>query len=236
VTPVSQNGATPSMNGVSQSDYLNRLAGHLIVIEGPDGVGRSTLMRLLKEWLEDRGFGVVDTGLTRSRLAGPGIKQAKTGHTLDPITTSLFYATDFADRVERQIEPALEAGMIALSDRYVYSMITRASVRGVDREWLESIYRFVPPPDVVIYLDAEPEVLLQRVINKGGIDFWESGQDFLGFGDPYQSFIEYQSRLISEFRALAVEHKFRTVPAHGSVSDVFRAALSELQQSSIRAI
>ena len=55
-------------------------------------MGRSTQVALLKEWLEDRGYAVLDTGLVRSELAGPGIKRAKQGHTLDPITLNLFYA------------------------------------------------------------------------------------------------------------------------------------------------
>ena len=91
------------------------LPGRLIVIEGTDGVGRSTHIALLKEWLEDRGIAVLDTGLTRSELAGPGIKRAKEGNTLDPFTLNLFYATDFWDRLERQIFPALRAGMVALT-------------------------------------------------------------------------------------------------------------------------
>src|SRR5207302_116574 len=71
------------------------LPGRLVVIEGTDGVGRSTQVALLKEWLEDRGYAVLDTGLARSELAGPGIKRAREGHTLDPITLNLFYATDY---------------------------------------------------------------------------------------------------------------------------------------------
>ena len=93
------------------------LPGRLIVIEGVDGVGRSTQIALLREWLEARGYGVVHTGLTRSALAGRGIQRAKRGHTLDPITLNLLYATDFWDRLERQIIPALQAGMVALVDR-----------------------------------------------------------------------------------------------------------------------
>src|SRR5687768_9088342 len=82
------------------------LPGRLIVIEGVDSVGRSTQIALLREWLEARGYAVINTGLTRSELAGRGIKRAKRGNTLDPLTLNLFYATDFWDRLERQIIPA----------------------------------------------------------------------------------------------------------------------------------
>src|SRR6266704_3668561 len=91
---------------------LTDLTGKLIVIEGTDGVGRSTQIDLLMPWLEQQGRAVVDTGLSRSALAGKGIKQAKEGHTLGPLTLSLFYATDFADRLESEIVPALRAGFV----------------------------------------------------------------------------------------------------------------------------
>jgi len=51
------------------------------------------------------------------------------------ITLSLFYATDFADRLENEIIPALRAGFIVLTDRYIYSLMARAIVRGADPEW-----------------------------------------------------------------------------------------------------
>ena len=86
------------------------LPGRLVVIEGTDGVGRSTQLSLLRPWLESSGYAVMDTEMTRSVLAGAGLKQAKAGHTLGPITLNLFYATDFVDRFESQILPALRAG------------------------------------------------------------------------------------------------------------------------------
>ncbi|MGH7971744.1 MAG: dTMP kinase, partial [Limisphaerales bacterium] len=94
---------------------LDNLPGKLIVIEGTDGVGRSTQIQLLKPWLEQQGRAVVDTGMTRSKLAGKGIKQAKQGHTLGRVTLNLFYATDFADRLENEIVPALRAGFVVLT-------------------------------------------------------------------------------------------------------------------------
>src|SRR5678809_1676318 len=114
---------------------LEELKGKLIVIEGTDGVGRSTHIGLLKEWLESKGHAVLDTGMTRSALAGKGLKAAKEGHTLGGITMSLFYATDFADRLEHEIIPALRAGFVVLTDRYIYSLMARALVRAMDPGW-----------------------------------------------------------------------------------------------------
>src|SRR5438046_1616313 len=111
---------------------LTELRGRLIVIEGPDGVGRSTQVAMLKAWLESNGHAVLDTGMTRSALAGKGIKAAKEGHTLGGVTMSLFYATDFADRLENEMIPALRAGFVVLTDRYTFSLMARATVRGAD--------------------------------------------------------------------------------------------------------
>src|SRR6185295_20093833 len=109
---------------------LSELKGKMVVLEGTDGVGRSTHVSLLKQWLENTGHAVLDTGMTRSALAGEGLREAKEGHTLGGITMTLFYATDFADRLENEMIPALRAGFIVLTDRYTYSLMARALVRG----------------------------------------------------------------------------------------------------------
>jgi dTMP kinase len=225
VTDVRFYGERPP--GIEEDSY----PGRLIVVEGTDGVGRSTQVGLVKEWLEDRGYAVLDTGLVRSELAGPGIKRAKEGHTLDPITLNLFYATDFWDRMERQIVPALRAGMVALVDRYVFSLISRAVVRGVSDEWMENLYGFALVPDLVIYLDIDVEHLLPRVLMKTGFDYWESGLDYLSEPDVYRSFVRYQTALLEEYLRLAERHRFSVVDARGSISAVFRVVRDEVDRA-----
>jgi dTMP kinase len=200
----------------------DELPGRLIVLEGTDGVGRSTHISLLTEWLEARGYAVVNTGLRRSELAGRGIERAKRGNTLDSMTLNLLYATDFADRLERQILPALRAGMVALVDRYIFSLMSRAIVRGLDRAWLENLFGFALVPDLVIYLDIDIPHLLPRVLTSTGFDYWESGQDYLPGQDVFNSFVAYQSDVLVELRRLADEHHFVTVDARGTIHDVFR--------------
>src|SRR5215212_8100432 len=160
--------------GVEREDY----PGKLIVIEGTDGVGRSTHTALLRTWLEARGHAVLDTGMTRSVLAGRGIKEAKQGHTLGRLTMQLFYATDFADRLENQMLPALRAGFIVLTDRYIYSLIARAIVRGSNPDWIKSVYGLALKPDAVFYMRAGVADLIPRVLRSTtGFDYWESGMD-----------------------------------------------------------
>ena len=204
------------------------LSGRLIVIEATDRTGRSTQVAFLKEWLEAGGYAVLDTGLTRSDLAGPGIQRAKEGHTLDPITLNLFYAADFWDRLEREVIPALRAGMVVIADRYIFSLIARAVVRGVSTKWMEDLYGFALIPDRVIYLDIDVEQLLPRIVGSTGFDYWESGQDFLSTREVFDSFVQYQRLLLEEFRRLAERHDFTVIDARGTVADVYEALRTEV--------
>ncbi len=189
------------------------LPGRLIVIEGTDSVGRSTQLRLLRPWLESSGYAVADTEMTRSELVGAGLKQAKEGHTLGTITLNLFYATDFVDRFESQILPALRAGFIVLTDRYIYSLIARALVRGADPQWIRSIYGLALKPDAIFYLKISLEDLIPRVLQKGGFDYWESGMDMRLGDDLFESFVNYQTRLLACFDDLAAEYDFQVLDA-----------------------
>jgi dTMP kinase len=199
-----------------------KYSGRLIVVEGADGVGRSTHTALLRTWLESRGHAVLDTGMTRSVLAGRGIKEAKTGHTLGRLTMQLFYATDFVDRLENEMLPALRSGFIVLTDRYVYSAIARAEVRGMDASWIRSIYGVALIPDAVFYLrvNSAPE-LVERVLASGRrFDYWESGMDISPGRDFYDSFIEYQSQMLKVFDRMSGEYGFHVVDASRSINRV----------------
>ena len=200
---------------------LDELKGTLIVLEGTDGVGRSTHIGLLKQWLENHGHAVLDTGMTRSALAGKRLKQAKEGHTLGGITMSLFYATDFADRLESEIIPALRAGFVVLTDRYIYSLMARAVVRGADPDWLREVYGFALKPDAIFYLRLNIDDLVTRVLQSTGFDYWESGMDLHMGEDMYDSFVRYQKWLLAEFDKMVETYGFGVVDASGSVEDVF---------------
>ncbi len=219
-------------------DYAE-LQGKLIVIEGPDAVGRSTQVRRLKPWLEEFGHAVLDTGMARSALAGKGIKEAKAGNTLGPITMTLYYATDFADRLENEIIPALRAGFVVLTDRYIFSIMARAIARGENRTWIERTAGFALVPHAVFYLRADVKDLISRVVvGRGAFDYWESGLD-LHFGrDMYESFVRYQSRLIEVFDDMAGPYGFQVINASQPSVRVFEAlqsAISKIVQMEVPA-
>lgn len=197
------------------------LKGHLIVIEGADGVGRSTQIALLKQWLEITGHAVLATRLTRSALAGKGLRRAKKGTTLGRLTMTLFYATDFADRLVHEIIPALKAGFVVLTDRYVYTLMARALVRGIDPDWICEVYGFALKPDCVLYLRAGVDDLVSRMLQQGGFDYWESGMDIRLGDDMYESFVEYQQRIMGRFDKMAEDYGFRVIDASRSIEEIF---------------
>jgi dTMP kinase len=204
--------------GVDRSE----LQGKLIVIEGPDAVGRSSQVLRLRPWLEELGHAVLDTGMARSALAGKGIRQAKEGNTLGPVTMTLYYLTDFADRLENEIIPALRAGFVVLTDRYIFSIMARAIARGEHRSWIERTAGFALAPHLVLYLRADVKELISRVVvGRGAFDYWESGMD-LRFGrDMYESFVRYQDKLIRVFDRLAEPYGFEVIDASCSADEVF---------------
>jgi dTMP kinase len=187
--------------------------GVLITIEGTDGVGRSTQVSLLREWLEVQGYGVVETGWTRSPLIGSTISRAKQARVLNRLTYSLLYAADFADRLEKEILPALRNGFVVLADRYVFTAFARDVVRGADPQWVRDLFGFAPVPHLVLYLQIDVPTLIHRVIARGAIDYFESGMDMALGDDPFDSFKRYQTLLIREYNKLAREFGFHTVNA-----------------------
>ena len=209
----------------------SELQGKLIVIEGPDSVGRSTQVARLRPWLEELGHAVLDTGMARSALAGKGIRRAKEGNTLGPLTMTLYYLTDFADRLENEIIPALRAGFVVLTDRYIFSIMARAIARGEARAWIEHTTGFAIVPHLVLYLRADVKDLITRVVvGKGSFDYWESGLDH-GFGrDMYESFVRYQTRLVHVFDRLSGPYGFKTVDAGRPADQVFETLRAEISR------
>lgn len=210
---------------------VSNLQGRLIVIEGPDAVGRSTQIGLLRRWLEQEGHAVLDSGMARSALAGKGIKMAKEGNTLQPITMTLFYTVDFADRLENEIIPALRAGFVVLIDRYIYSIMARAVARGEDRRWIEQVAGFALVPHSIYYLRADVESLVSRVVlGRGAFDYWESGMDLRFGADMYESFVKYQTRLIKALDSMVEPYDFTVIDANQPVEKIFRALQRQISR------
>jgi dTMP kinase len=211
-------------HGIPRVD-LDQVAGKLIAVEGADGSGRSTQIAKLVEWLEGGGHATVQVGLKRSTLVSEELEQAQHGNILSRTTLSLFYATDFADQLENIILPALKAGFIVLADRYIYTLMARDMVRGMDEAWLKNLYGIALEPDAVFYLNVPPEELVQRTFAKNAaLDYWESGMDLGLSRDMFDSFMKYQTAMAKTFRQLQTTYGFTIVDGNRS-SDAINAEL-----------
>ncbi len=197
------------------------IKGRLIVIEGPDASGRSTQIGMITTKLEADGHAVLNTGLRRSELVSVGIVEAKREHMLGRRTMSLFYAADFADQLENKIIPALRSGYIVLADRYIYTLMARDAVRGIGKRWSHQLFGFAIVPDLVFYLDVDPNELVHRVFQKNMfLDYYESGADMGLSDDMYESFIIYQHMIAKEFRTMQKRYNLVLVDGNRSIPEI----------------
>lgn len=209
---------------------VTKLTGKLIVLEGADGSGRSTQILLLKNWLEERGYAVVDVGIKRSPLISVELDRARQGNTLGPTTMGLFYATDFMDQLKNVIIPALRAGFIVLADRYIYTLMARDMVRGADFEWVRNLYGLAIIPDIVFYLKVSPRKLIERRWKKANaMDYWESGMDLGLSRDWVESFLMYQKKLNQIYNRLHEIYGFVIINGNKSINAVFSDLIKKIE-------
>lgn len=214
-----------------------QMKGRLVVIEGPDASGRSTQIGMITTRLEAEGHAVLNTGLKRSELVSEGIMEAKRQLVLGRRTMSLFYAADFADQLENKIIPALRAGYIVLADRYIYTLMARAAVRKENRNWLHQLFGFAIVPDLVFYLDVDPDELVHRVFQKNTfLDYFESGADLGLSDDMYESFIVYQRMIAKEFQRMQRRYSLLIINGNRTIEEINSDLQKKIQHflSSIR--
>lgn len=199
------------------------IKGSFIVIEGPDASGRSTQIQKVTTKLEADGHAVINAGLRRSDLISKGIIEAKRNFLIGRKTMALYYAADFADQLENKIIPALKAGFIVISDRYIYTLIARSSARGINKNWLHNLFSFAIKPDLVFYLDVDPYNLIHRVFQKNySLDYYESGADLGISNDIYDSFIKYQYSLKKEFEKMRSRYGLINIDGNRNIGEVYQ--------------
>jgi len=197
------------------------ISGTLIVIEGMDGSGRSTQISLLQEWLESEGFAVQTSGLRHSNLVGRDIDELLAQNAVTRLTLALMYCTDFFDQLEHRIVPALKSGAVVLADRYIFTLIARSVVRGINRDYLSGLYAMALRPHLTFWLNVRPETAFGREFRKAqAISYWEAGRDMSLSHDLYWSFIRYQTMIKREFEAVAKRQNFLELDGESSVSAV----------------
>ncbi len=154
-----------------------------IVLEGGDGVGKSTQAKLLVDWLQAEGHAVLQTFEPGDSAVGAKIREIllsrETGD-LTPRTEALLYAADKATHVETVVKPALEQGKIVVSDRFTDSMIAyQGAGRVLDSAEVEQVARWATAglvPDLTILLDLDPAEAMANIAELDRVE--AAGADF----------------------------------------------------------
>lgn len=190
------------------------LPGKLFIVEGIDGSGKSTQLDILHKWLLGEGNVVVFTEWNSSPVVRTTTKKGKKGHLLTPMSFSMIHAADLADRMERQIIPALKAGAIVLADRYIYTAFARDAGRGVDRAWVRHLYQFAVRPTVAFYFRVPLSESLDRILTgRPELKYYEAGLDMGFSSDPYESFRLFQGRILNEYDHMVDEFGLEVIDA-----------------------
>jgi dTMP kinase len=208
--------------------HPNPYPGKLVIVEGIDGSGKSTQLALLAQWLRGEGHLVTFSEWNSSPIVRATTSRGKKRQLLTPLTFSLIHATDFSDRVERDIVPALKAGAIVLADRYVYTAFARDVARGVDRQWVRSLYRFAVTPTLAVYYRVPLDVALYRILSgRPKLKYYEAGMDLGLHPDPNESYRLFQSRIQAEYERIVPEYGLASMDATLPV-EVQQRALRDL--------
>ena len=187
-------------------------------MEGIDGSGKSTQLRLLEQWLRYNEFEVFRTEWNSSDMVRSITSKGKKKELLVPTTFSLLHATDFADRFERNILPLLHAGYFVLADRYIYTAYARDATRGCDPNWVKHVYSFAIKPDITFYFQVPLDVAMDRILSgRPKIKFYEAGMDLHLSKDSYESFRMFQSRIIAQYNEMSQREDFYIMDATASI-------------------
>jgi dTMP kinase len=145
--------------------------GVFICIEGLDGSGKTTHAHRLVRNLQEKGYDAVYTTEPSRGELGKFIRGTiLEGKTRVPrVVEALLFAVDRVEHFEKDVKPALREGNVVVSDRCVYSSLAYQGAAGLDLEWIEQINRFALPPDLAIYIDVPPEVVVKRIRRKKSV-------------------------------------------------------------------
>jgi len=194
--------------------------GKLIIVEGVDGSGKSTQIRLLEKWLRYIGMPVFFTEWNSSEQVKEIISRGKRKNLLTPTTFSLLHATDFAARYERNIFPLLRAGYIVLADRYIYTAFARDVVRGCSPEWVRHVYGFAVKPDIAFYFKVPVEISFDRIAkNRPKLKYYEAGMDLNLSNDPFESYRIFQGRIVEQYEDMVEPEGFTIVDGTAGIEE-----------------
>lgn len=145
--------------------------GFFICVEGLDGCGKTTQAKMLVDKLKERGYDALYTAEPSGGKIGIFInKYCLHGEKrVSSVVEALLFAADRFEHVEQVIKPALADGKIVVSDRYLYSSLAYQGATGLDLNWIRKVNEFALIPNLAIYIDVKPEVVVQRLKPKKSV-------------------------------------------------------------------
>ena len=200
--------------------FKSEFSGKLFTVEGIDGSGKSTQLSLLHQWLQNEGYGVFFSEWNSSTLVKSTTRRGKIKQLLTPTTFSLIHATDFADRIEREIIPPLKASAIVLADRYIYTAFARDVARGIEPSWVRKLYKFAVKPTVAFYFKVPLNIALDRILSsRAQIKYYEAGMDLGLSHDIKESFRLFQEKILIEYEKMIHEFGLTVIDATLPIND-----------------
>lgn len=197
-----------------------------IVLEGLDGSGQTTQVKLIKEYLEEKGTQVVATKEpTPEAPIGTLIREIlQKKHSVDPCTLQLLFCADRSEHIKNVINPSLKQGKCVVSDRYFFSTIAYGSL-DCDTDWLINLNAQFPKPDLVIFIDTSPTTCLERIdTNREGRDFFEEEDKLTKIREIYDEVFKKFPEIKIVDGEKNIEEVFEQIKTHiDSLSPLFLA-------------
>ena len=205
------------------------MKGKFIVIEGPDGSGKTTVTKSLLEHYEKLGIKIIHTREPGGTQIGERIRELLLDpifQEMDPKAEALLYAASRAQHVEEKIRPAIEEGYLVLCERYIFSSLVYQGLSrelGVDN--ILKINNFATldfEPDMVIYLDPKDQMTRDRITDRP-LDRLEQEEDFA-------------RKVQTNYRILANKMKdsLFIIDASKSPQEVFASCLEEIEKERVK--
>lgn len=203
------------------------MRGKFITLEGPDGSGKSTILKLIENYLMDKGIDYITTREPGGTEIGEKIRKIildKKNINMGRETEALLYAAARAQHVHEKIIPALKEGKIVICDRFVLSSLAYQGVgRSLGIERVKDINDFAIRgiyPDLILFFHVDPEITLKRKTEKKGADRLErEGREF------HRKVYEGYMKLLEAYPT-----NIKLIDASKDIEEVFRQSVEEIEK------
>jgi dTMP kinase len=203
---------------------------NVIALEGIDGGGKSTLAHSIEQYLSDqKKSSVVITSQCLADLEDVvHLQKLLSLPRIHPLAISLFRCAEMAQRWRGIATPALETKDVVIFDRYNLTPLVRDVLRGVPEKYVKNIYSFLPPPNLLIYLDVNPQTALNRKLEAGiPLGKWESGADLMPSIPIQQAFLNFQTRCRERYKEILPKNTI-VVDANGDANSVWHTVVPRI--------